>query len=74
MAWLRVALTADEQAIVKAARYVHPDPLVQRRLRCVWLLHCGAAREAAAKHLDVSLATVNRDVALFKTGGLAALR
>ena len=38
------------------------------------LLHCGAVREAAAKYLDVSLATVNRDVALFKTGGLAALR
>ena len=74
MAWLRVALTADEQALVKAERDAHPDPLVRRRLRCVWMLHCGAVREAAAKYLDVSLATVNRDVALFKSGGLAALR
>ena len=42
MAWLRVALTADEQAIVKAERDALPDPLVQRRLRCVWL---GAAHQ-----------------------------
>ena len=74
MAWLRVALTAAEQAIGRAEREAHSDPLVRRRLSCVWMLHCGATREAAAKYLDVALATVNRDVALFRAGGLAALR
>ena len=74
MAWLRIELTEDEQRIVRCEMESHPDASVRRRLRCLWLLHCGAKREQAAKFLDVARSTIERDVAAYRTCGLEALR
>lgn len=74
MAWLRIELTADEQRIAQDERESHPDPCVRRRLWALWLLHCGAKREQAAKILGVAVSTVQRDVFAYRTGGLEALR
>ena len=74
MAWLRIELTEDEQRIVQDEQVLHPNACVRRRLWAVWLLHCGTKREQAAKILGVAIATVQRDVQAYRTGGLEALR
>jgi len=74
MAWLRIALTEEEQRIVQVERESHPDACVRRKLWALWLLHCGLKREQAAKILDVACSTVQRDVADYRTGGLEVLR
>ena len=51
MAWLRIALTEDEQRIVRGERESHPDPCVRRRLWALWLLHCGPQLSAVRKRL-----------------------
>ena len=73
MAWLRIALTEDEQRIVLRERDSHPSACVRRRLWGVWLLHCGTKREQAANILGVACSTVQRDVQAYRTGGLQAL-
>ena len=74
MAWLRIELTEDEQRIVQGERESHPNACVQRRLSALWLLHWGCKREQAANILGAGLATVQRDVQAYHTGGLEALR
>lgn len=74
MAWLRIALTEDEEDIVRAELDSHPDTAVRRRLWSLWLLHCGTKREQAAKILGVARSTIERDVFAYRTGGLEALR
>ena len=74
MAWLRIESTEHEQRIVQGERDSHPQSCVRRRMWSVWLLHCGAKREQAAKILGVACSTVQRDVQAYRTGGLAALR
>ena len=58
MAWLRIALTEDEQRIVRGERESHPDPCVRRRLWALWLLHCGRKREEVTEILEVATSTV----------------
>lgn len=74
MSWLRIELTAEEQAIVRSERELHPVAVVRRRLQSLWLLHCGLKREQAAKILEVAVSTVERDVSAYRCGGLEALR
>ena len=51
------------------SRGVRPE-----RLLVVWSLHCGLTREAAAQIAGVARSTVERDVRLYRDGGLEALR
>jgi transposase len=44
------------------------------RLLVVWSLHCGLTREAAAQIAEVARSTGERDVHLYREGGLEALR
>ena len=74
MAWLRIQLTESEQRIVEAERETHRDPVVRRRLWVLWLLHFGLKREQAAKIVGVAVSSVQRDVSLYRQGGLEALR
>src|SRR5438094_4981950 len=74
MAWLRVNLTEDEQQIVQGERESHADACVRRRLWVLWLLHCGLKREQAAQVVGVAVSSVQRDVSLYRRGGLDALR
>ncbi len=74
MAWFRVHLTEEQQRIVNEERVAHPDLRVREKMLVLWLLHCGAKREEAAKIVGVSRATVHRYLTAFRTGGLERLR
>ena len=74
MGWYRVALTADERVVVNAERDSHPDAHVRRKMLALWLLHCGLTRVMAAEVAGVGRATVQRDVAAYRVGGLDGLR
>ena len=74
MAWLRIALTDAEQAVVDAERDAHPDAHVRRKMLVLWLLHCGLRRQQAAQVAGLGRATVQRYVAAYRDGGLDGLR
>lgn len=74
MGWYRVALTADERAVVNAERDSHPDAHVRRKMLVLWLLHCGLTRVLTAEVAGVGRATVQRYVAAYRDGGLDGLR
>lgn len=74
MAWLRIKLMESEQRIVECERESHTDAVVRRRLWVLWLLHCGLKREQAAKVVGVAVSSVQRDVRLYRDGGLEAVR
>jgi transposase len=74
MEWLRIKLTVEEQKVVQEDRHAHPSACVRRRLLVLWSLHCGVTREAAARIANVARSTVERDVSLYRSGGLEALR
>ena len=74
MAWFRVHLTEEQQRIVNEERVAHPDLRVREKMLVLWLLHCGATREEAAKIVGVSRTTVHRYVVAFRAGGLEGLR
>ena len=74
MAWLRIALTDDEQQVVNAERDCHPDDHVRRKMLVLRLLHCDITREKAAEIVGISRATVQRYVAAYRDGGLEGLR
>lgn len=74
MAWLRIRLTEEERAVVNAERDGHPDAHVQRKMLVLWLLHCGLARQKAARVAGLGRATVQRYVAAYRDGGLDGLR
>ena len=73
MGWFRVSLSDDEQRVVKERRESDPDPYVRRRMWTLWLLHCGATREQAAKFVGVAVSTIERFVSEYRTGGLDGL-
>lgn len=74
MGWLRIALTEDEQRLVRRERDSHPSACVRRRMLVLWSLHCGLKRAQAAQLAGVAVSSVQRDVSLYRSGGLEALR
>ena len=63
----------DRQALFKE-RFEHPHPRVQQRMEVLWLISQGLVYPEAARLAGVSEATVDRYVAVFRQGGLEALR
>jgi transposase len=74
MAWLRIALTEEEQRVVNEERETHPELHVRRKMLVLWSLHCGLKREQAGKLAGVARSTIERYVAAFREEGLAGLR
>jgi transposase len=74
MAWLRVQLTEQQQAVVNAERDGYPDAHVRRKMLSLGLLHCGLTRQKAAEVAGLGRATVQRYVAAFSEGGRYGLR
>ena len=74
MAWLRIALTDAERAVVHAERDSHPEPHVRRKMLALWLLHGGLTRVKVAEVAGLGRATVQRYVAAYRAGGLGGLR
>ena len=74
MAWLRIALTDEQQVAVAYERDHGGDVLVRTKMLVLWSLHCGLERETAAKVAGVGRVTVQRYVRAFRDGGLEQLR
>jgi transposase len=64
----------DDRSTLATERYHHPDPRVQQRMEVLWLLSQGETQARAGQLAGVSKATVERYVALFRSGGIPALR
>jgi transposase len=70
----RLTFTDEEQQTLHKERYDHPHPRVQQRMEVLWLISQGLVYTEAARLAGVSEATVDRYVALYRQGGLEALR
>lgn len=73
MGWLRVSLSESEQQQVLSERKSNSSACVRRRMLVLWSLHCGLTREQAAKIAGVGIASVGRDVSLYRRAGLNGL-
>ena len=69
-----LTFTEEEQRILQRERFEHPHPRVQRRMEVLWIISQGLTYSEAARLADVSEATVDRYVTLFRQGGLEAVR
>jgi transposase len=70
----RLTFTEEVQQALHQERFAHPHPRVQQRMEVLWLISQGIAYPQAARLAGVSEATVDRYVALYRQGGLEALR
>jgi transposase len=70
----RLTFSEVEQQALHRERFEHPHPRVQQRMDVLWLISQGLVYAEAARLAGVSEATVDRYVALYRQGGLEALR
>ena len=70
----RLTFSAEEQQALHKERFEHPHPRVQQRMEVLWLISQGLTYNQAARLAKVSEATVDRYVAVYRHGGLEALR
>jgi transposase len=70
----RLTFSAEDQQALHKERYEHPHPRVQQRMEVLWLISQGVIYSQAARLAGVSEATVDRYVAVYRQGGLEALR
>ena len=70
----RLTVSEEDQQALHQERYEHPHPRVQKRMEAIWLISQGQTYPQAARLTGVSDATVDRYVALYRQGGLEALR
>lgn len=70
----RLTFSDEEQQALHKERFEHPHPRVQRRMEVLWLISQRMGYPEAARLGGVSEATVDRYMALYRQGGLDALR
>jgi transposase len=70
----RLTFSAEDQQALHKERFEHPHPRVQQRMEVLWLISQGVVYAQAARLAGVSEATVDRYVAVYRHGGLEALR
>jgi transposase len=70
----RLSFSQDALQMLAQERYEHPDPRVQKRMEVLWLISQKVTHHEAARLAGVSRATAERYVALYRSGGVAALR
>jgi transposase len=70
----RPVFTEAERQQLKRERFEHPHPRVQLRMEVLWLISCGESYSSAARLADISDATVDRYVALYREGGVDGLK
>jgi transposase len=70
----RLTFSEGDQQALDNERFEHPHPRVQRRMETLWLVSQGLVYPEVARLARVSEATVDRYVAVYRQGGLAALR
>lgn len=69
-----LTFSAEDRRVLSSERYGHPDPRVQQRMEVLWLMSQGETQARAGELAGVSVATVERYVALFRSKGVAGLR
>lgn len=71
---MALAFTEAEGKALDYERYHYPHPLVQRKMEVVWLKSQGKAPQEISQLASVSVATVYRYLAEYRTGGLEKLK
>ncbi len=74
MARIPIQLSESEQATVASERYSHPHLHVRRKMLVLWSVHTGLTHVQAGKVASVGRATVQRYLAVYRSGGLDGLR
>ena len=69
-----LSFSQDDLRMLSQERYAHPDPRVQQRLEVLWLISQKVSHRRAAQLAGVSRATAERYVAIYRRGGVEALR
>ena len=70
----RFTFSQEDQQALHQERFEHPHPRVQQRMEVLWLISQGLVYAQVARLAGVSEATVDRYVAVYRQGGLEALR
>jgi transposase len=70
----KLSFSESDQQALSRERFEHPHPRVQQRMEVLWLISQGLVYPEAARLAGVSEATVDRYVAIYRQGGLDALR
>jgi len=64
----------QEQQALDYERYHHPHPRVQRKMEVVWLKSLGKSEREISQIANVSVTTVYRYLASYRSGGLEQLK
>jgi transposase len=70
----RLTFSEEDRKQLRRERFEHPHPRVQLRMEVLWLISCGESYSSAARLADVSDATVDRYVALYREHGIEGLK
>ena len=71
---MRLTFSTEDRQALRMERFEHPHPRVQQRMEVLWLISQGLVYPEAARLADVSEATVDRYVAIYRQDGLDGLR
>ena len=66
--------TAEEIDRLFEERFVHPHPLIQKRLEALYLKSQGMEHNEIARLLRISRASISNWLRMYKTGGLEAVK
>ena len=70
----RLVFSNEERQALRRERFEHPHPRVQRRMDVLWFISLGETYSNAARLGDVSEATVDRYVAVYRERGIEGLK
>jgi len=68
-----LVVSEEDRRELQRARYEHPHPRVQKRMEVICLIAQGVGHGEAARLADVSAATGDRIVSMYRRGGIDAL-
>lgn len=70
----RPTFSEEERRELRRERFEHPHPRVQLRREVLWLICGGESYSSAARLADISDATVDRYVAIYRERGIEGLK
>lgn len=70
----RLTFSEEERQALKAERFAHPHPRVQKRMDVMWYLSLGETNANAARLAAVASATVDRYIAIYREHGIEGLK
>jgi transposase len=71
---IKIRFADQDLEIIKAERFSHPIPLVQRRMEVLWLKSQGLPHGQIAKLAGVSINALTKYLRLYSEGGLDEVR